>query len=72
MFKTEKQLLTVQEFRNRYAGDTPHYEYWFGEAVPKALGRTGSAEDGFRLNCRCDFALQRGLTGGTATPEQHA
>ncbi len=28
-------LLTLEEFRLRYAEEKPYYEYWFGEAVQK-------------------------------------
>jgi Uma2 family endonuclease len=30
-------LLTLKEFRTRYAGEKPYYEYWFGEAVQKPV-----------------------------------
>jgi Uma2 family endonuclease len=29
-------LLTLEEFRRRYAEEKPYYEYWFGEAVQKS------------------------------------
>ena len=29
------QLLSLEEFRARYAQEKPYYEYWFGEAVQK-------------------------------------
>lgn len=29
-------LLTLEEFRERYAEEKPYYEYWFGEAVQKS------------------------------------
>ena len=31
------QLLTLEEFRLRYADEKPYYEYWFGEAIQKAV-----------------------------------
>ncbi len=34
---SELQLLTLQEFRARYAGCKPHFEYWNGEPVQKAM-----------------------------------
>ncbi len=30
-------LLTLHEFRERYAEEKPYYEYWFGEAVQKSV-----------------------------------
>jgi hypothetical protein len=30
-------LLTLEEFRNRYADAKPYYEYWFGEAIQKSV-----------------------------------
>ena len=30
-------LLTIEEFRERYADDKPYYEYWFGEAIQKSV-----------------------------------
>ncbi len=33
---TATHLLTVEEFRARYANEKPYYEYWFGEAVQKS------------------------------------
>jgi Uma2 family endonuclease len=30
-------LLTLEEFRCRYAEEKPYYEYWFGEAVQKSV-----------------------------------
>jgi Uma2 family endonuclease len=33
---TATHLLTLEEFRARYAHEKPHYEYWFGEAVQKS------------------------------------
>ena len=35
---TGVQTLTLEEFRRRYAGRKPYYEYWFGEAVQKTAG----------------------------------
>ncbi len=35
---TAANLLTLEEFRTRYAGEKPSYEYWFGEAVQKSVG----------------------------------
>jgi len=29
-------LLTVEEFRVRYAGEKPYYEFWAGEAIQKS------------------------------------
>ncbi len=29
--------LTKEEFRERYAGEKPYYEYWFGEAIQKSM-----------------------------------
>ena len=34
------QLLTLEEFRRNFAGCDKAYEYWFGEAVPKAMPTT--------------------------------
>ena len=34
---TATHLLTVEEFRARYASEKPYYEYWFGEAVQKSV-----------------------------------
>ena len=34
------QLLTLEEFRLRYADAKPYYEYWFGEAIQKAAATT--------------------------------
>lgn len=34
------QLLTLEEFRLRYANEKPYYEYWFGEAIQKAAPTT--------------------------------
>lgn len=30
-------LLSLEEFRHRYAEDKPYFEYWFGEAVQKTV-----------------------------------
>jgi len=35
---TAVSTLTLEEFRARYAGQKPHYEYWFGEAIQKTVG----------------------------------
>ncbi len=37
MAMTGTQLLTIEEFERRYAHQDTAYEYWFGEAVPKAM-----------------------------------
>ncbi len=37
---TGTQLLTLAEFRLRYADEKPYYEYWFGEAIQKAVPTT--------------------------------
>src|SRR6185312_8269983 len=34
---TATNLLTLEEFRKRYAEEKPYYEYWFGEAVQKSV-----------------------------------
>jgi Uma2 family endonuclease len=34
---TVTNLLTLDEFRARYAAEKPYYEYWFGEAVQKSV-----------------------------------
>jgi len=34
---TGASLLTVEEFRERYAGEKPYFEYWFGEAIQKPV-----------------------------------
>lgn len=34
---TAAHPLTMQEFREQYAGRKPHFEYWFGEAVQKTM-----------------------------------
>jgi Uma2 family endonuclease len=36
----DPQILTLEEFRLRYANEKPYYEYWFGEAVQKAAAIT--------------------------------
>ncbi len=33
---TVTHLLSLEEFRKRYADDKPYFEYWFGEAVQKS------------------------------------
>ncbi len=33
---TQEGLLTLEEFRVRYAGEKPYYEYWAGEAIQKS------------------------------------
>jgi Uma2 family endonuclease len=33
---TQEKQLTLEEFRTRYAGEKPYYEYWAGEAIQKA------------------------------------
>ena len=37
MATTAANLLTLEEFRARYADEKPYYEYWFGEAVQKSV-----------------------------------
>jgi len=37
---TATQLLTLEEFRRSFASCDKAYEYWFGEAVPKAMPNT--------------------------------
>ncbi len=34
---TATHLLTLHEFRERYADKKPYYEYWFGEAIQKSV-----------------------------------
>jgi Uma2 family endonuclease len=34
---TQEGLLTLEEFRVRYAGEKPYYEYWSGEAIQKSM-----------------------------------
>jgi Uma2 family endonuclease len=34
---TQEGLLTLEEFRVRYAGEKPYYEYWAGEAIQKSM-----------------------------------
>lgn len=34
---TQEGLLTLDEFRIRYAGEKPYYEYWAGEAIQKSM-----------------------------------
>lgn len=34
---TAIDLLSLEEFRARYADEKPYYEYWFGEAVQKTV-----------------------------------
>ncbi len=34
---TARNLLSLEEFRERYAEEKPYYEYWFGEAVQKSV-----------------------------------
>jgi Uma2 family endonuclease len=34
---TQEGLLTLEEFRVRYAGEKPSYEYWAGEAIQKSM-----------------------------------
>ena len=36
MATARPNLLSIDEFRYRYAEEKPYYEYWFGEAVQKA------------------------------------
>jgi Uma2 family endonuclease len=40
---TKEGLLTLEEFRVRYAGEKPYYEFWAGEAIQKSMatGRHG-------------------------------
>jgi Uma2 family endonuclease len=37
MSATQEGLLTLEEFRVRYAGEKPYYEYWAGEAIQKSM-----------------------------------
>ena len=37
---TQESLLTLEEFRVRYAGEKPYYEYWSGEAIQKSMPTT--------------------------------
>lgn len=37
MATARPNLLSVEEFRDRYAEEKPYYEFWFGEAVRKAV-----------------------------------
>ena len=37
---TAARPLTLEEFRCRYAAEKPYYEFWFGEAVQKAVPTT--------------------------------
>ena len=34
---TQEHLLTLEEFRARYAGEKPYFEYWAGEAIQKSM-----------------------------------
>ncbi len=34
---TAADLLSLEEFRERYADEKPYYEFWFGEAVQKSV-----------------------------------
>ena len=34
---TATHLLSLEEFRERYADEKPYYEFWFGEAVQKSV-----------------------------------
>ena len=34
---TQEDLLTLEDFRVRYAGEKPYYEYWAGKAVQKSV-----------------------------------
>jgi hypothetical protein len=34
---TASRPLTLDEFHARYRGQKPHFEYWFGEAIQKAV-----------------------------------
>jgi Uma2 family endonuclease len=34
---TAPQLLSLEEFRARYAQEKPYFEYWFGEAIQKPM-----------------------------------
>jgi hypothetical protein len=47
-------LLTVEEFRVRYAGEKPYYEFWAGEAIQKshATSLHGLIQK-IRLSCVC-------------------
>jgi Uma2 family endonuclease len=37
---TASRPLTLDEFHARYRGQKPHFEYWFGEAIQKAVPTT--------------------------------
>lgn len=37
---TATKPLSLEEFRCRYAGQKPYYEYWFGEAIRKSVPTT--------------------------------
>ena len=37
MATARTDLLTLEEFRERYAEEKPYYEYWFGEAIQKSV-----------------------------------
>jgi Uma2 family endonuclease len=34
---TQENLLTLDDFRTRYAGEKPCYEYWAGKAIQKSM-----------------------------------
>jgi Uma2 family endonuclease len=51
------QLLTLEEFRLRYANEKPYFEYWFGEAIQKAGATTSH---GVLQALLCRFLEQAG------------
>ncbi len=55
--------LTLEEFRCRYQSEKPYYEYWFGEAVQKAVPTT---LHGFLQQILCTFLI---MAGYRAAPE---
>jgi Uma2 family endonuclease len=63
MATVANNLLTLEEFRNRYADEKPYYEYWFGEAIQKS--------GPFWLHCLLQAILTEILTraGYRAGPE---
>ena len=53
--------LSLQEFRSRYAGEKPYYEYWFGEAIQKPVPTWLHAVLQIVL---CDFLRNAGYKAG--------
>ncbi len=55
------KLLTLEEFRARYAGCKPHFEYWSGEPVQKAMP---TWLHGLIQSLMCDLLREAGFKAG--------